>query len=260
MKLQVLAADGRVKAENSGERRVSLVFEEAYEEGDQIVFETENTETFYKLQVDDAMGAGIVYLTQPRWVFDIPFGEKRVSYSPKVFYGERHLMTAEPAEKREIEGRRNLALNVLDQHGDRGCFPHASANVETRGESVFAARNAIDGVLENRSHGEWPYESWGINRRDDAEIRLEFGREVEIDEIVLYTRADFPHDNWWTEAVFEFSDGTECTVQMEKSEEPHFFPVEKRRISWLKMKDMKKADDPSPFPALTQIQVYGQEV
>lgn len=44
---------------------------------------------------------------------------------------------------------RNLAKNVMDQHGETNCYPHASANVETRGEAVFAARNAIDGV-----HGE----------------------------------------------------------------------------------------------------------
>ena len=49
----------------------------------------------------------------------------------------------------------------------------ASANVETRGESVFAARNAIDGVKANRSHGAWPFESWGINRQDDAQLTLE---------------------------------------------------------------------------------------
>jgi hypothetical protein len=31
-------------------------------------------------------------------------------------------------------------------------MPFASANVKTRGESVFTARNAIDGNTENRLH------------------------------------------------------------------------------------------------------------
>ena len=90
----------------------------------------------------------------------------------------------------------------------RGSFPHASANVETRGESVFAARNAIDGVTANRSHGSWPYESWGINKRQDAEMLLEFGCPVDCDRVVLWTRADFPHDNWWIQARLTFSDGS----------------------------------------------------
>ena len=72
------------------------------------------------------------------------------------------------------------------------------------GEAVFAARNAIDGVTANLSHGKWPYESWGINQQDDAQMTLDFGRPVDIDKIVLYTRADFPHDNWWESVTFTF--------------------------------------------------------
>ena len=44
------------------------------------------------------------------------------------------------------------------------------ANVETRGEAVFAARNAIDGIYENDAHGIWPYQSWGINRDPNAAL------------------------------------------------------------------------------------------
>ena len=48
-----------------------------------------------------------------------------------------------------------------------------SANVETRGEAVFAARNAIDGIYENDAHGIWPYQSWGINRDPNAALTLD---------------------------------------------------------------------------------------
>ncbi len=131
--------------------------------------------------------------------------------------------------------------------------------METRGEAVFAARNAIDGVLANESHGAWPYESWGINRQDDAEMTLDFGRPVDFDKIALYTRADFPHDNWWVKAKLSFSDGTEEIVEMEKSVKPHLFSLERKNITWVKISDLIKADDPSPFPALTQIEVYGKD-
>ena len=144
----------------------------------------------------------------------------------------------------------------MDQHGDLGCYPHAFANVETRGESVFAARNAIDGVLANKSHGPWPFESWGINMQDDAEITLDFGRPVDFDQIVLYTRADFPHDNWWVKATLVFSDGTQEVVDMVKSAEPHRFSIEKKQITWIKLSKQIKADDQTPNPALSQIEVY----
>ncbi|WP_313584039.1 carbohydrate-binding protein [Lacrimispora sp.] len=251
--------NGEVKASILGEDQAILVFEGEYVEGDAIVFTTDKTGAHYVVRIDDCMDESFVYLTKEKVVYTIPFGEKKISYNPEAFTGERHYLTIREAFDYEADIYRNLAKNVMDQHGDTGCFPHAFANVETRGEAVFAARNAIDGVLANESHGAWPYESWGINRQDDAEMTLDFGRPVDFDKIVLYTRADFPHDNWWVKAKLTFSDGTEGVVEMEKSVKPHLFSLERKNITWVKISDLIKADDPSPFPALTQIEVYGKD-
>ncbi|MEY8355885.1 carbohydrate-binding protein [Lachnospiraceae bacterium 54-53] len=251
--------NGGVKASAQGEDQAVLVFEGAYVEGDTITLGTDKTDAHYVVRIDDCMDEAFVYITRPEVVYAIPFGEKKVSYNPRSFTGEKHYLTVRRACDHETAAYRNLAMNVMDQHGDTGCFPHALANVETRGEAVFAARNAIDGVLANESHGEWPYESWGINRQDDAEMTLDFGRPVDFDRIVLYTRADFPHDNWWVKADLTFSDGTTETVEMEKSVKPHVFSIVRKNITWVKLSHLIKADDPSPFPALTQIQVYGKD-
>ena len=249
--------EGREKGLVQGEDQILMVFEGEYEPGDRILFGTDATDTYYVIRVDGAMDEAYVYLTKETVEYVIPFDEKKVSYNPASFTGDRHYITMRRAEDYENSCYRNLAKNVMDQHGDPGCYPHAHANVETRGESVFAARNAIDGVVANESHGQWPYESWGINRQDDAEITLEFGRPVDMDKLVLYTRADFPHDNWWVQATVTFSDGSSQVIHMEKSVKPHVFAVEKRQITWLRLSDLKKTDDPSPFPALTQVEVYG---
>lgn len=95
--------------------------------------------------------------------------------------------------------------------------------------------------------------------QDDAKIKVDFGREVVTDKIILYTRADFPHDNWWTKVTVEFSDGTEFDWKLEKSYDPHTIIFDKKKITWICLKNLIKADDPSPFPALTQIEVYGVE-
>ncbi len=254
--LKVLDKNGKTICVSRGEDFVSLVCTAQYQEGDRIVLETSEKNIYVMLQMDDAMGIAFCYITG-NVSFAIPFGEKRISYSPKAFYGNRHYLCARTAREDEIRAYRNLALNVYDQHGDTGCYPHATANVETRGESVFAARNAIDGVCENRSHGEWPYESWGINMQDDAEMTLDFGRTVEAEKIVLYTRSDFPHDNWWRQVKVTFSDGSETVWDLEKSALPHVLEFEKKKINSLRLSDLIKADDPSPFPALSQIEVYG---
>lgn len=255
--LKVLDKNGKTICVSRGEDYVSLVCTAEYQEGDRIVLETSEKNIHVIFQADDAMGAAFCYITD-NISFYVPFGEKRISYSPKAFYGSRHYLYARTAREDEIPVYRNLALNVYDQHGDTHCYPHATANVETRGESVFAARNAIDGVCENRSHGEWPYESWGINMQDDAEMTLDFGRTVEADKIVLYTRSDFPHDNWWTQVTLTFSDGSEIKWDMEKSSLPHVLMFEQKNIRWVKLSNLVKADGPSPFPALSQIEVYGR--
>ena len=160
----------------------------------------------------------------------------------------------------EIAQYKNLALNDHDTHTNTACFPHAKANIETRGESVFAARNAINGNCENRSHGKWPYESWGINRDPEALLTLDFGREIYTDKIVLVCRADFPHDNYWKQVELGFSDGTAQTLFLEKSVYPHEFKIFPKKTTFITLGKLIKDDTlDSPFPALTQIEVYGTE-
>lgn len=248
---------GDILQKSNGQDEVNLVYKGEYQEGDQIVLEVEELDTFYYVQFDDAKGKSFVYITG-KVVYKIPFGEKRINISPKVFAGNRHVLSVKKALPEEIGNYRNLSENVWDQHGKVNCYPHASANVETRGESVFAALNAIDGVTVSESHGEWPYESWGINRREDATWKIEFGCPVEIEKLIVYTRADFPHDNWWEKVTVTLSDGSQEVLNLKKGGEAQIFNIHKNNVEWLELSELIKANDPSPFPALTQFQVYGR--
>lgn len=214
IQIKVLDAEKNIVAENGGQEEVNLTLRREYQEGDTIVFEIGGETGHYWMQVDDVLGKSLVYLTGDQ-TYEIPFEEKKFNLSPKAFTGEKQLLCLRKARPYEINIYRNLAENVNDQHGDVNCYPHASANVETRGEAVFAAKNAIDGVTANHDHGKWPFASWGINQRDDAEIKLEFGREISTDRIVLHIRADFPHDNWWVKGTVEFSDGSSMVLALE---------------------------------------------
>ncbi|SDG56523.1 DUF7402 domain-containing protein [Marvinbryantia formatexigens] len=256
--LKVYDKEGKIVCVRHGEDELSMVCAREYQEGDSFGLEISEKNVWVWLQWDDGLGKSLVYLTG-NTNYVIPFGEKRISISPRAFHGDKHLLYVRKAEEYERTAYRNLACNVNDWHDSSNCYPHASANVETRNEAVFAARNAIDGVVVNDGHGEWPYGSWGINRRPDAALRLDFGRVIETDCIVLYTRADFPHDSWWTEATFTFSDGSTLIFPMEKSTAPHKLTFEKKQIEWVELSGLKKAEDASPFPALTQIEVYGSD-
>lgn len=259
IKIEIMNCDSIRKADAIGEEQAILIYNAAYEMGDKIVINFPKANEFYCIRIDDTLDETYVYIANKELVYEIPFEEKKAAHNPKSFLGDVHYITCRLARSYEKQAYRNLAFNVLDQHKDTGCYPHAIANVETRGESIFAARNAIDGVLANTYHGLWPFQSWGINKNDDAELIIDFGRAVDIDKIILYTRADFPHDNWWTKANFDFSDGSSEIVEMEKSIKPHEFSMIKKEIRWIKLYHLLKSKDPSPFPALTQIEVYGTE-
>lgn len=254
--ISVKDKNGAVKATATAANSVCLVFEEAYQPGDCLCLEGDTT-GYVVAQLEDSIRPAFGLLAAP-FAMQIPFEEKRVCHSPKSFTGNNHLLTARVATQEEISRYRNLAANPLDCHENTGLFPHASANVETRGESVFAARNAINENYANNGHGPWPYESWGINQQADAEIKIEFGREVTIDKIAVTLRADFPHDNWWTQATLRFSDGSSFTPHFEKQAQPQYFAIEPRTVTWATMGEMIKcAEDPSPFPALTQLEFWG---
>ena len=258
IRISILDQDGEVLAEEEGKDLAVLVYETEYREGDRIRIEPDEKNAFYWLQVDNAVGRSMVYLTGTA-EYVIPFGEKKWNLSSAAFEGERRVVSVRRCREYEYAGYRCLSHNPNDQHGMSTCFPHASANVETRGESVFAAMNAIDGVTAPKSHGKWPYESWGINRREDAKWRLDFGRPVKTDRIIVFLRADFPHDNWWEKGRVTFSDGSRMTLAFEKGGHPQEFTFPEKTVEWLEFDELKKADDPSPFPALTQFEVYGRE-
>ncbi|MBO5033313.1 MAG: carbohydrate-binding protein [Lachnospiraceae bacterium] len=257
--IKIVNAAGKLLAENCSEGETALVYDGEYCQGDVILVELSEVPAHYWVQLDDAREKSLVYLTG-NVSYVIPFGDARLNISPKAFCGAKHLLTVRKARTYEVESYRNLALNVWDQHHMNNMYPHAYANVETRGEAVFAAQNAIDGVVVNNSHGEWPYASWGINQQEDAQITVDFGRDIETDRIILYTRADFPHDNWWEAVTLSFSDGSDIRWELEKSSRPHEITFPAKRVKRITMHDMKKSDDPSPFPALTQIEVYGREI
>ncbi|WP_191013485.1 DUF7402 domain-containing protein [Treponema zioleckii] len=258
LKLSILDKDGNVKNSFSAENELFAVYEGEYVDGDRISLNCDER-AFVKIKLDDCMEESFCFLSAS-YDFEIPFGEKKMSYDPKSFTGSRHYLYVRLATDSEIKAEKNLALNPYDFHSNESLFPHAWANVETRGEAVFAARNAIDGLLANTYHGEWPYSSWGINRNPDAEFHLDFGRPVKINSVAIYLRADFPHDAWWTEGTLDFSDGSTLKIPLEKRGDAQIFSFDEKIVTSLTFYKLIKADDPSPFPALTQIKVFGRDL
>ena len=96
----------------------------------------------------------------------------------------------------------------------------------------------------------------GINQQLDAALKIEFGREVLLDKVILTLRADFPHDNYWQQVTLKFSDGTHEVFKTVKTEQRQSFTLRNGQ-RWVILTELIQADEPSPFPALTQIELFG---
>lgn len=245
---------GETIAAAQAEREAHLLYLGGYQAGDVIAF-TGAARSI--VQVDQQVAPARVYLPDGHFEYRLPLtGDGLAPYAPFAFTGEKHLISIRPDEANEY---RNVAENPADQRGDVLAYPHATANVETRNESVFAARNVIDGTRIAAGHGEWPYGSWGIGARTDAVLTLDFGREVEIDAMVLYLRADFPHDAYWIQGTITLDDGFEKTFPLEGMDGAQRIELGRHCVRSLKLDRLIKNDDPSAFPSLRQIEIYGRD-
>lgn len=259
--LSLIGTDGIRKTATATENAYLTLYKEYYNPGDYVELTGNLANQYFVVQIDATFKPALVYMTTNSWFYPIPFEENiRLAMHPYAFQGDKHYISVRRATDSEIQSYQNLALNTHDQKLNTGMFPHSHANVETRDEAIFYARNAIDGIFANDYHGKYPYQSWGINRQSDAAFTLDFGRPVEIDLLKITLRADFPHDSYWTQATVSFDDGSQEILSFVKSANAQSFPITKRTVQQLIFHQLRKNEDDSPFPALTQIEVFGYNV
>lgn len=257
--LRAYTGDGVLLAEAAHDTEALLRVDREYRSGDRIEITSDGKHLM--VQMDATILPGEVYLPEGRMTWTVPSGEHRLAYCPVAFGGGRHIVTARIMTAEECAARRNVACNPSDLRGDTDFYPHCTANVETRGESCFAARNVIDGMRHNDYHGEWPFQSWGIGAREDAWCLLDFGREIRTDEMALTLRADFPHDAYWVSGHVVLSDGSEVAFDLQKTGDRQLIPLGgAHTVRWMRLERMQKSDDPSAFPALVEWEVFGRDL
>ncbi|QEN04296.1 hypothetical protein EW093_06130 [Thiospirochaeta perfilievii] len=251
---------GMLRKEVSGNTEALLTLNSPFGFEDEIHIKT-TPKSFVTIELDKYIKPATIYTISGNIKYVIPVNWKLKAYHPDAFTQEDIAIKVSIPSNNFINSRRNLAFNSLDKRWDTGYFPHASANVVTRDEPWFEAKNAIDGVINQDGHGVYPYHSWGGGLREDLEFTLEFGRTVVIDEIRLYLRADFKdnHDIHWESGVLEFSDGHEMSVKMTGTKEADCITFEPRKVTWIKLHHLKR-EISAAFSALTQIEVFGNEV
>ena len=270
--LKILSCDGTLKAEYKGQS-INAEYDGLLCGGDKIKVLIDGG-FFIAVKLDPTLKESIIWAKNKSFEFVVPTKQQiGACYDPLAFSGTKHIISVREPSDEEIYGYRNLALNSHDRHANVKFFPHATANFVTREEPCFYERNAIDGVINNQGHGAYPYHSWAGGAREDLEYLLDFGREVEIDKLVFYLRADFahdpitdiPHDSYWKNISVQFSSGevitcdftldnTDLNPQNSVGQEITFA---KKTTTFVRLFDFKQVSEVLSFAALTQIEVFG---
>ncbi len=246
-------------------------------QGDKIKIRVDGANTI-ALQLDPSLKESFLYLPNRSFTFTIPSErELQMGYAPNAFGGDKHLIAVREIEEDEFCENRNIALNSHDLRKKTGGYPRASANFVTREEPCFYERNAIDGEKNNQGHGPYPYHSWAGGARNDLEYVLDFGREVEIEKLVFYLRADFvhdqitdlPHDSYWKNIDIQFDDGEvikgefvldNTDLNPENSKGQEIILNTKKKTKKIKLTNFTQVTEILGFAALTQIEVFGQYI
>ncbi len=255
IKLDICGKDGGIKASYSGDS-IDVVYEEAYAPGD--FAQVKCDDDFLTVSFDESQKKSIVYLSENGFIYEFPYDAALAAYDKESWTADRHHIVLEAADGYDV---RNIALNSIDKPESKNVYPHAWANMVTRNDPCFEAKNAIDGVCDNTSHGNYPYHSWAAGAREDMIYTIDFGAEVSIEKLTFYLRADFPHDTYWKALDVKFDDGSTATASFEMTADGQDLALDEPKITkTVTFINFKQAVEPLSWAALSQVEVYGNYI
>ncbi len=221
---------------------------------------------YVKVKATGISSEPIIYL--PDGVFSYTFRSNSSVYMPGSFVNAPLNFTFSIPTAEELSAERNLALNPFDFEGEAASFPHVASNNVYDASGQFIPRNAIDGYVDNKGHGNYPKQSWGpraiVNKTDS--FTVDFGREVSISSVALYLRADGfggsnSHDAYFSEITLEFSDGSTVKINPQKIADCQTFTFDEVKTNSLKLTGfVTDKSDSQGWAAITEISVAGKDV
>lgn len=257
----------------SGEGIVNLYVPIRYEMGDKVKVILPEGVKYIGFTLSAKMGESIVYCPDGVFEYVVPDTSNMVTTISKSYANTTNYITVRLLTDIELKQKRNLAQNAYDYTNNSsvpsditGQYPHITASSEwenSKGETHFYARNAIDGFTVNMGHGGYPLQSWGPANSGSQWLTLDFGRGVNVDELGIVIRYDVGHDTWFRSAkiIATFEDGTteEKNISIAWIGEEQIFtlgfdkPVTKLQLNSL------IPNQTGGWAAFTEVAVYGTE-
>ncbi len=147
---------------------------------------------------------------------------------------------------------RNLAVNTDAYTCSLRNYPQVVSNSWYRYRPEFSPIRAIDG---NRGNNDY----WRPARRTDVWLRLEFGRQVELEKIVLVLNLNKEQKKTWTRATLEFSGGEKIDIKLKATCDPQEFAIPKTHCTWIKLTNFGE-EFPLEDNGIRELEAWGKDV
>lgn len=265
--IKVTLEYGVKKQEASGKGIVILNTGRKYSTTDKITIVLPEGQKYVGLTLSSRMGEAILYCPDGTFTFKFSSSYMQKLYPGVVLnatmpvYMDNVIVARIPTEE-ELAEKRNIAENVYDIQNAKGLYPHASSDSEYenfKGDVDFLARNAIDGFTANKGHGSYPVQSWGPANTNNHYIKIDFGREVTVEEIGIIIRYDMPHDTYFKSGTIELSDGTNVKFTLKSVGDEQIIVLEKPiKTTYVKIKNLV-AEKSGGWAAFSEVKVYGYD-
>ncbi len=245
--------------EATGKGLATLYVDGKYAAGDKVTVTLPEGEKYVFVGLNARAGEVLMYLPTGTWTYKF---ENLTTCYPNTMnnvtsYSYReNTITARIPTADELAQTRNLAANIYDLSSAKDAYPHATGSSATSG-AQFAVRNAIDGFYSNQSAAaKWPANAWKPSTSEkSSEIKIDFGRSVVVEELVVYITGDATH---YVTATVVLSDGTEMEINLRDTDEGMSFDLGGKTTTSITIKNLVKADE-SKAAAISEVKVFGHE-
>lgn len=147
---------------------------------------------------------------------------------------------------------RNIALNPKDAVFSLRSYPHVTANSHLKYLYENAPANVINGKMNDGK-------AWRPNRRTDLKLTIEFGRDIEVEKVIIYLALNKDQKKTWSSAVLEFSDGTQQKIELRCDITGQSFEIPRKKTSFIRITHLQEAF-PLSENGIAEIEVLGKDV
>jgi hypothetical protein len=147
---------------------------------------------------------------------------------------------------------RNLALNEDAYTYHLRSYPRVTSNSHYRYRPVYSPTNVIDGRHSSERY-------WRPARRTDLWLMVEFGRQVEIEKVIVTLHQNEGQEKTWNGATLEFANDKKVAIALKNTSLPQEFTFSRQKCEWVKLVDFQE-HFPLVDNGIAELEIHGRDL